>query len=114
MDHFVCSTKGQLFSGAGRTNPDHMYCGGCVFVYQSSGFVHTEFQSSSDAHQTLKAKEGFELRCLDYGVRPQAYVTDQGAAFTSHDFRDASLTSDNCTTLLEREGIIKTELRSER
>ena len=86
VDHFVCSTKGRLFSGAGRTNPDHMYCGGCVFVDQSSGFVHTEFQSSLDTHQTLKAKESFELRCLDYGVRPQAYVTDQGAAFTSHDF----------------------------
>ena len=62
VDHFVCSTKGRLFSGAGCTNPDHMYCGGCVFVDQSSGFLHTEFQTSLDTHQTLRAKDSFELR----------------------------------------------------
>ena len=53
---------------------------------QSSGYLHVEFQSSLTTHQTLEAKEKFELLCLDFHIRPQANVSDQGTAFTSQEF----------------------------
>jgi hypothetical protein len=32
VDHFVCSTKGRLFTSRGKTDANEMYSGGCLFV----------------------------------------------------------------------------------
>ena len=86
VDHFASSTKGRLFSSSGRSNPDYMYSGGCIFVDHSSGYLDVQFQTRLNTQETLKAKEKFELNCLDHGITPQSYVTDQGSAFTSAEF----------------------------
>ena len=45
VDHFVCSTKGRLFTSRGKTSAlEQLYCGGCLFVDHASGFVHVEPQ----------------------------------------------------------------------
>jgi hypothetical protein len=63
-----------------------MFSGGCLFVDHASGYIHVEFQTNLNTHETLNAKENFELMCRDNGVIPQNYVSDNGAAFTSAGF----------------------------
>ena len=86
VDHFVCSTKGRLFDSRGKTADKDLYCGGCLFSDNATGYVHVEFQSHLNSHETLKAKEEFELMCRDLGVVPQSYHSDNGSAFTSSDY----------------------------
>jgi hypothetical protein len=88
VDHFVCSTKGRLFSGLGRAADHKLYSGGCLFVDHATNYVHVEFQTSLSSHATLQAKTDFEAACRDFGVLPQRYLSDNGAAFTSKDFSD--------------------------
>jgi hypothetical protein len=87
VDHFICSTKGRLFTSKGKSKDDDMFSGGAIFVDQSSGHIHVEFQSSMSSHATLRAKESFESICRDYGVVPQKYLSDNGTAFTSANYR---------------------------
>ena len=86
IDHFICKNKGRLFTSRGKTVPTDMYGGGCIFVDNYSGFVHVELQKHMNTLETLQAKDRFESMALDYGVIPQTYLSDNGAAFTSHEF----------------------------
>jgi hypothetical protein len=88
VDNFICSTKGRLFSGRGKTEPKDMYSGGCIFIDSSSGCVQVEFQAHLNTHKTLAAKERFELSSRDVGVVPQEYLLNNGSAFTSKAFAD--------------------------
>jgi len=88
VDHFVCPTRGRLFTSAGKSLKSEMFGGGCLFNDHASGFVHVEFQTVLNSHETLKAKEKFELMCRDNGVIPQSYQSDNGPAFTSADFTE--------------------------
>ena len=88
VDHFICSTKGRLFTGYNRGNDSNRYCGGCIFCDHASGFVHVEFQSSLSSHDTLQAKESFDKLCLNHGVIVQKFMSDNGTAFTSSQFQD--------------------------
>jgi hypothetical protein len=86
VNHFVCSTRGHLFTSKGKTSENEMYCGGCIFVAHATGHLHVEFQKHQNTHETLEAKESFELMCHDHGVIPQAYHSDNGSSFTSSGF----------------------------
>eukprot|EP00978_Attheya_sp_CCMP212_P022107 scaffold65528_cov69-Attheya_sp.AAC.3 len=88
VDHYICSTKGRLFTSYGKTDDNSMYSVGCIFVDHASGYVHNEFQAQMNMHQTLKSKEAFEAHCCDVGVTPVEYLTDNGSAFTSSGFTD--------------------------
>ena len=57
VDHFVCSNKGRLFTSRGATTDANMYCGGAIFIDQSSGHIHVEHQTTLSSHATLRAKE---------------------------------------------------------
>ncbi|KAI2496716.1 hypothetical protein MHU86_17763 [Fragilaria crotonensis] len=57
VDHFVSSTKGRLFTSAGRSLNSELYSGGCLFNDHASGFVHIEFQTHLNTHETLMAKK---------------------------------------------------------
>ena len=84
VDHFICSTPGRLPSSRGGSS--NQYTGGCIFVDHASGHIDVEFQTHLNSHETVKAKEQYELRCRDNGVIPQEYLTDNGAAFTSREY----------------------------
>ena len=86
VDHFVCGTKGRLFTSRGRSEPSHMYDGGCIFVDHASGHIDVQFQQHLNSHETLKAKERYESMARDVGVVPQAYRSDNGPAFSSQAF----------------------------
>ena len=86
--HFKCSTKGRLFTSAGKSLDSELYTGGCLFNDHASGFVHVEFQVHLTTHETLMAKENFELMCRDHGVIPQSYLSDNAKCFTSKEFAE--------------------------
>ncbi|GKY94961.1 hypothetical protein MPSEU_000460700 [Mayamaea pseudoterrestris] len=86
VDHFICSTKGRLFSSRGKSKETDLFGGGCIFVDHCTGYVHVELQRYLTTEETLKAKEAFELFCLESGAVPQEYLTDNGTAFTSKAF----------------------------
>ena len=86
VDHFVCSTRGRLFTSRGKEAEKDKYMGGCIFVDLATGFIHIEFLTSLTSHETLLAKEKYEMMCRNHGVIVQEYVTDMGAAFTSKAF----------------------------
>jgi hypothetical protein len=86
VDHFVCSTRGHLFTSKGKTSENEIYCGRCSFVDHATGHLHVEFQKHLNTHETLETKESFELMCHDHGVIPQAYHSDNGSLFTSSGF----------------------------
>jgi hypothetical protein len=88
VDHFVCRNKGRLFTSRGKTSEDAMYSGGCVFVDHASGYLHVAFQVLLNSHETIDAKDKFELMCRDHGVIPQSYLSDNGTPFTSAGFAD--------------------------
>jgi len=63
-----------------------MFTGGCLFIDHASNFVHVKNQCHLNTHETIKAKEAFEVMCRDHGVIPQSYLSDNGKAFTSAGF----------------------------
>ncbi len=86
VDHFVCSTKGRLWSSRGQTREQDLYHGGAIFVDQASKYIHVENQVSLSTHATLFAKASFEKMCADSGVVVHQYISDGGTSFTSRDF----------------------------
>ncbi|KAI2491142.1 hypothetical protein MHU86_23428 [Fragilaria crotonensis] len=88
VDHFISSTKGRLFSSAGKSLDSELYIGGCLFNDHASGFIHVEFQTHLTTHETLMAKENFELMCRDHGVIPQSYLSDNAKCFTAKEFAE--------------------------
>ena len=44
------------------------------------------FSKHLNTHETLKAKQDFELKCKDAGVTPLEYISDNGSAFTSKSY----------------------------
>jgi hypothetical protein len=63
IDHFICSTRGRLFTSKGKTKESKMYKRGCIFVDSASGYVHIELQATLGSTEMLQAKEAFELMC---------------------------------------------------
>ena len=84
--HFVCNTKGWLYTSHGKTSPNNMYDGGCIYFNHALGFIHCEHPVNLTTHETLQAKEHFEQMCHDYGVIPQTYMSDNGKPFVSRDY----------------------------
>jgi hypothetical protein len=86
VDHFNCSTRGRIFTGQGKGLDQDKFVGGAIFVDHASSYLHVEFQTSLNSHETMQAKQKYELVCRDHGVVPQNYLSDNGSAFTSAEF----------------------------
>jgi hypothetical protein len=78
VDHFVCTTKGRLYTSQGKTKEDRMYTGGCIFVDHASGYIHVEHQVCLNSHETLVSKHRFEQAAYNQGVGVQEYHADNG------------------------------------
>lgn len=88
VDHFVCSTKGRLWTSRGKSRDQDLYHGGALFVDQASKYIHVENQVSLSTHATLQSKLNFEQLCADVGVVVQKYLSDGASCFTSKEFND--------------------------
>ena len=86
VDHFISSVKGRKFTGYDKGADPERFVGGCIFVDHCSSYIHIECQTALLSHETLQAKINFEKMCLDSGVVVRTYMSDNGTAFTSHDF----------------------------
>ena len=78
VDHFVTSVKGRLFKSRGRSSYKDLLTGACIFVDHASGLVYVVLQAHLNTHETLEALQEFEKYCLEQGVIPKKYVTDNG------------------------------------
>ena len=87
MDHFKVSDCGRLYTSMGKTHPDMMYSGGCIFVDHATRFVHIEHLANFTATKTIQAKCHFEKSMEDLGIIVQAYQCDNGI-FYAYDFLD--------------------------
>ena len=89
LDHFICSTRGRMIKGYGirGRSKTNSYCGGCIMVDASSGYIHVECQTSTSSHYTLEALDTFEKMAYDNGIIIQKYQSDNGSSFTSKEFR---------------------------
>ena len=87
MDHFKVTIHGRLYTSRGKTHPDMMYFGGCIFVDHATGFIHIEHMINFTATETIQTKRRFEKKLLDMGVLVQSYQSDNGI-FTSSDFME--------------------------
>ena len=63
-----------------------MYTGGAIYVNMATNLVHVEFQRHLNTHKTLAATAEFERMCLNAGIIPQEYLSDNGSAFTSKEY----------------------------
>ena len=45
-----------------------MFVGGCLFYDGCSEYIHVEFPSHLNSHETLESKKAFEAVCRDYGI----------------------------------------------
>ena len=79
MDHFKVPDCGRLYTSMGKTHPDTMYSGGCIFVNHATSFVHIEHLVNLTAIKTIQANKCcFEESIVDLGVIVQAYQSDNG------------------------------------
>ena len=56
MDHFKVNDHRRLYTSRGKTHPNMMYSGGCIFVDHSTGFVHMIHMINFTAMETIQAK----------------------------------------------------------
>ena len=77
VDHFESRLLGRTYTSYG-SNTASQYVGGCIFVDHMSGFVHVEHQLGFSGSETIRAKQNFEQRSLDYGVLIDSYLADNG------------------------------------
>ena len=89
IDHFICSTRGRRIKGYGIKSRSKVnsYCGGCIFVNASTGYMHAKCQQSTSSHYTLEGVNNFEKIAYNNGIIIQEYQSDNGVAFTSKEFR---------------------------
>ena len=60
-----------------------MYSGGALFIDMASGHIDYVFQADLNTHETILAKDKYEMRCRDVGIMPQESISDNGSAFTN-------------------------------
>ncbi len=89
-DHYQSAIPGRLYTSREGAKASDMYCGGCIFVDHSSGYIKTEHQVSLSAIDTVKGKLKYERHLAELGVRVKNYHTDNGV-FTSSYFMQCLL-----------------------
>ena len=60
IDQYVCSHRGRLTIGYGKTLSAQTYGGGTICVDHASGCIHVEHQISLSAADTIRSKRNFE------------------------------------------------------
>ena len=83
-----CNPKGRLLHTFGKEKMDDKFEGGCIFMDNASGYIHVEFHSRGNSHETLRSTRAFEQLCASYGVVPQNYISDGGVTFTGEAFQE--------------------------
>ena len=83
----MCSHRGRLTTGYGKTPSVQTYGGGTIFVDHASGYIHVEHQISLLATNTIRSKRNFERILMNHGVLVRLYRADNGV-FNSAAFEE--------------------------
>ena len=67
---------------------DDKFEGGCILVDNASGYIHMEFHSWGNSHETLRSTRTFEQLRTSHRVVPQNYISDGGVTFTGEAFQE--------------------------
>ena len=86
VDHFICSTKGRLYTTAGKSADSKMYSGGALFIDHALKAVFVNMQIGMTTHETLGSKLEFENWLQDHGAVAQSYLTDNASCFTNDEY----------------------------
>jgi hypothetical protein len=95
-DQLESRIRGRLLHTAGRELPSNQFCGSTIFVDGASGYIHVEHQVTLNASDTINAKNAFERKAQEFGVKVKGYHTDNGV-YTSQAFTQELI--DNQQTL---------------
>ncbi len=87
-DQFICSTPGRLPQTYGKESENSKYIGGTIFIDEASGKVFLENQVSTNATETIKAKNKFEREASRFGIKILGYRADNGI-YKSKEFLEA-------------------------
>ena len=86
-DQYICSTPGRLPQTYGKESESSKYIGGTIFIDEASGKVFLENQVSTNATETIKAKNKFEREASRFGIKILGYRADNGI-YKSKEFQD--------------------------
>ena len=85
MDQLESQARGCRMHTKGHERQIDKFCGSTVFCDAASHFISVQHQVNLMAAETLKAKAMFERQSQEYGVKVEAYHSDNGI-FTARDF----------------------------
>ena len=85
-DQAECSQPGRPMTYSGHNSSNKIVCF-TVFVDSISKKIWVEFQTSTEAEQTLKGKKRIEKDAAKYNVKIKSFRTDNGV-FRSKEFKD--------------------------
>ena len=85
-DQAECSQPGRPMTYSGHNSSNKIVCF-TVFVDSISKKIWVEFQTSTEAKQTLKGKKHIEKDAAKYNVKIKSFRTDNGV-FRSKEFKD--------------------------
>lgn len=94
IDQAETSTPGRPMTFSGRNSKHKITCF-TLFIDSISKKIFAEFQTSTDAKQTIEGKKRFEATAQRYDVKITEYRADNGV-FKSRDFK-VSITNNNQT-----------------
>ena len=87
IDQYVCSHRGRLTTGYGKTPSTQMYGVDTLFVDHASGYIHVKHQISLSAADTICSTRNFERLLMNHGVLLRHYRANNGV-FTSTAFEE--------------------------
>ena len=83
---FHCSTKGCLYTSAGKSADSKMYSGGALFIDRASKAVLVNMQIGMTMHKTLQSKLEFENWLQDHHAVALSYLTNNASCFTNDEY----------------------------
>ena len=75
-DHYIERAPGKIYHTKGKSDPYDMFSGGCVFIYNASGFVKIKHKVDINATETVEEKLPLRVRLkvIEWGSRDNTLI----------------------------------------
>ena len=115
-DQYVCSHRGRLTTGYGKTPLAQTYAGGTILVDHGSKYIHVEHQISLSAADTICLKRNFERMLMNHSVLVRRYRADNGvftsAAFEKEIWNGSQMIRDSGAGAQHQNGVAERAVRT--
>ena len=116
INQYVCSHRGRLATGYGKTPLAQTYGGGTIFVDHASGYIHVEHQISLSAADTIRSKMSYEQLLMNHGVLVGRYIANNGvftsAAFEKEIWNGSQMIRDSGAGAQHQNGVAERAVRT--